>query len=122
MRIVHQYNKKEPLSRFFFKNRDDTIRTCDPFVPSEVRYQAALHPDNLFIQFSNLFQAQLGLSIIRLHRTYRFSIRLPYYELSTGHFVAGNLLHPDKNISNEVHENIILNKVKNQVISNLFIV
>ena len=27
------------------KNRDDRIRTCGPFVPNEVRYQAALHPD-----------------------------------------------------------------------------
>ena len=26
-------------------NRDDWIRTSDPFVPNEVRYQAALHPD-----------------------------------------------------------------------------
>ena len=25
-------------------NRDDRIRTCGPFVPNEVRYQAALHP------------------------------------------------------------------------------
>ena len=27
-------------------NRDDRIRTCGPFVPNEVRYQAALHPVN----------------------------------------------------------------------------
>jgi hypothetical protein len=26
-------------------NRDDRIRTCGPFVPNEVRYQAAPHPD-----------------------------------------------------------------------------
>ncbi len=25
--------------------RDDRIRTCDPFVPNEVRYRAALHPE-----------------------------------------------------------------------------
>ncbi len=25
-------------------NRDDWIRTSGPFVPNEVRYQAALHP------------------------------------------------------------------------------
>ena len=25
--------------------RDDRIRTCDPLTPSQVRYQAALHPD-----------------------------------------------------------------------------
>ncbi len=28
-------------------NRDDWIRTSGPFVPNEVRYQAALHPVNL---------------------------------------------------------------------------
>jgi hypothetical protein len=27
-------------------NRDDWIRTSGPFVPNEVRYQAALHPVN----------------------------------------------------------------------------
>ena len=27
------------------KSRDDKIRTCDPFVPNEVRYRAALHPE-----------------------------------------------------------------------------
>ena len=39
--------KKRLVARqvFFLNGRDDTIRTCDPFVPSEVRYQAALHPD-----------------------------------------------------------------------------
>ena len=31
------------------KNRDDKIRTCDPRDPNTVRYQAALHPENLFI-------------------------------------------------------------------------
>src|SRR5688572_2171010 len=25
--------------------RDDRIRTCDPLTPSQVRYQAALHPE-----------------------------------------------------------------------------
>ena len=29
------------------QSRDDRIRTCGPFVPNEVRYQAALHPDGL---------------------------------------------------------------------------
>ncbi len=28
----------------FQKNRDGGIRTHGPFVPNEVRYQAALHP------------------------------------------------------------------------------
>ena len=27
--------------------RDDWIRTSDPFVPNEVRYRAALHPENV---------------------------------------------------------------------------
>ncbi len=31
-------------------NRDDRIRTCGPFVPNEVRYQAALHPDRLTVE------------------------------------------------------------------------
>jgi hypothetical protein len=34
--------------------RDDRIRTCDPLTPSQVRYQAALHPvraiDQLFFR------------------------------------------------------------------------
>jgi hypothetical protein len=28
----------------YSENRDDWIRTSGPFVPNEVRYQAALHP------------------------------------------------------------------------------
>ena len=31
----------------YLKNRDDWIRTSGPFVPNEVRYQAALHPVKL---------------------------------------------------------------------------
>jgi hypothetical protein len=26
--------------------RDDRIRTCDPLIPNQVRYQTALHPDS----------------------------------------------------------------------------
>ena len=51
-----------------------------------------LHPVN-HILFS-FFRMQLGISIIRLHRTLRLSIRQPSSKLSTGHFLAGNLLHP----------------------------
>ena len=29
--------------------RDDRIRTCDPLTPSQVRYQAALHPDAILL-------------------------------------------------------------------------
>ena len=49
---------KKLLLGAFRKNRDDTIRTCDPFVPSEVLYQTEPHPD-LSIKFSILW-AQLG--------------------------------------------------------------
>jgi hypothetical protein len=42
-------NKKTILERQIIccsttKNRDDWIRTSGPFVPNEVRYQAAPHP------------------------------------------------------------------------------
>ena len=37
----------------FLNGRDDTIRTCDPLVPSEVRYQTALQPEDDHIQFSS---------------------------------------------------------------------
>jgi hypothetical protein len=30
--------------------RDDRIRTCGPFVPNEVRYQAAPHPDQVILE------------------------------------------------------------------------
>ena len=30
--------------------RDDRIRTCDPLTPSQVRYQAALHPELLSLR------------------------------------------------------------------------
>jgi hypothetical protein len=34
----------------YMTNRDDWIRTSGPFVPNEVRYQAAPHPvDNRFL-------------------------------------------------------------------------
>ncbi len=36
-------------------NRDDRIRTCGPFVPNEVRYQAALHPENFQLNHHSIF-------------------------------------------------------------------
>src|SRR5262245_1942518 len=41
MRRIRQRYGKE-LGKI---GRDDRIRTCDPLTPSQVRYQAALHPD-----------------------------------------------------------------------------
>ena len=43
--IRASHKKKTQLSLSLLNGRDDMIRTCDPLVPSEVRYQAALHPD-----------------------------------------------------------------------------
>ena len=37
--------KNPPFIEWILNGRDDRIRTCDPLVPSEVRYQAALHPE-----------------------------------------------------------------------------
>jgi hypothetical protein len=36
---------EEPANLLSEIGRDDRIRTCDPLTPSQVRYQAALHPD-----------------------------------------------------------------------------
>ena len=36
---------EEPAELLRKVGRDDRIRTCDPLTPSQVRYQAALHPD-----------------------------------------------------------------------------
>ncbi len=44
---AHRQKRPEPLGRFRPINigRDGGIRTHDPLTPSQVRYQAALHPD-----------------------------------------------------------------------------
>ena len=47
--IIIKKDFQQNAESLFLNGRDDTIRTCDPLVPSEVRYQTALHPD---IQFS----------------------------------------------------------------------
>ena len=41
---TERHEKKTQLLLSLLNGRDDMIRTCDPLVPSEVRYQAALHP------------------------------------------------------------------------------
>ena len=46
--MINTQKKRSPRASFL-NGRDDTIRTCDPLVPSEVRYQTALHPDNLLL-------------------------------------------------------------------------
>ncbi len=38
------------MKGLLMKYRDDRIRTCGPFVPNEVRYQAALHPASLSLE------------------------------------------------------------------------
>ena len=39
--------KNEFLNSFIFTGRNDQIWTDDPFHPKEVRYQAALRPDDV---------------------------------------------------------------------------
>jgi hypothetical protein len=44
------FQKSETRSGFVFYCREDRIRTCDPLVPNQVRYRAALLPEKLFIR------------------------------------------------------------------------
>ncbi len=37
--------EKRPLGAFLLCGRGDRIRTYDPLVPNQMRYQTALHPD-----------------------------------------------------------------------------
>ena len=64
---------------FFLLYRDDKIRTCDPRDPNTVRYQTALHPDD--IRFSNVshFQKCAATSNETIHRIVSL----------------GRVLHPD---------------------------
>ena len=47
--VAVPYNANGPTlsceNRPIFIGRDDRIRTCDPLTPSQVRYQAAPHPE-----------------------------------------------------------------------------
>ena len=36
------------------RGRDDRIRTCDPLTPSQVRYQAAPHPETWLVNLRKL--------------------------------------------------------------------
>jgi hypothetical protein len=38
---------RKPKLKVWAGCRDDWIRTSDPFVPNEVRFRAALHPENI---------------------------------------------------------------------------
>ena len=44
---VLEITKNEFTTRLFFTGRNDQIWTDDPFHPKEVRYQAALRPDDV---------------------------------------------------------------------------
>ena len=82
----------------YFKNkngRDDRIRTCDPLVPSEVRYQAALHPDA--IVFYLIFNIERSL-VFNLYTARSNSVTDSAYLLSNvtfSHLLVESLLHPD---------------------------
>ena len=46
MQSFHERNSPSPpAGGFGERSRDDWIRTSDPFVPNEVRYRTALHPE-----------------------------------------------------------------------------
>ena len=47
LKISIQFQIKKPSKRASSNGRDDKIRTCDPRDPNTVRYQAALHPDDI---------------------------------------------------------------------------
>ena len=51
------------LKAFILNGRDDMIRTCDPLVPSEVRYQAALHPG---VQIKEYYKKNYPSRVIKL--------------------------------------------------------
>ena len=40
--------EKRPLGAFLLCGRGDRIRTYDPLVPNQMRYQTALHPDDIY--------------------------------------------------------------------------
>lgn len=53
--MINTQKKRSPGASFL-NGRDDTIRTCDPLVPSEVRYQTALHPEIVNTLSNTLYQ------------------------------------------------------------------
>ena len=68
--------KRRTSLLFFVTGRNDEIWTHDPFHPKEVRYQAALRPDN-DLYYTYLFPIFL-LSIVfskKIKTTIKFSIK-----------------------------------------------
>ncbi len=43
--------------------RDDWIRTSDPFVPNEVRYQAALHPGIVLLAYIEVYHKEREMRV-----------------------------------------------------------
>ena len=63
---IHRYNldystRKRPLlsgrNPLNLIGRGDWIRTSDPLRPRQVRYQAALRPDDFILSLENLFRS-----------------------------------------------------------------
>ena len=47
--------KKRPLKGLLLNGRGDRIRTYDPLVPNQMRYQTALRPDLIILMPAGVF-------------------------------------------------------------------
>ena len=52
------YEVKQPIEKVGKNGRGDMIRTCDPLFPKQMRYQAALLPDDGAVFYTLHFKAQ----------------------------------------------------------------
>ena len=50
---------------FYLLGRRERIRTSDPFVPNEVRYQAALHADGLILACASPIVSRISKMFVR---------------------------------------------------------
>ena len=78
VKLRHIHKKRALKKALFINGRDDTIRTCDPFVPSEVRYQTAPHPDTIIFNFHSGSSLAAALPILSKTILNRFFGRVPH--------------------------------------------
>ena len=86
VRITYYNNKN---------GRDDRIRTCDPLVPSEVRYQAALHPDAIVFYLIFNIERSLVFNLYTAHSNFVTDLAYLLYNVTFSHIFVESLLHPD---------------------------
>ena len=58
IRGIFKQKKQEQKFLLLLYGRGDKIRTCDPIVPNDVRYQTALHLDKNSPDYSGLLMAE----------------------------------------------------------------